>query len=188
MTQSLQGFFGAGGKGKYAKFEKLGDKIKGKILAIHPPEDSTDPKGNVKRDKNGRAMQQVRIDLETDLRNPEIEFDDGVRTVYVQSYMKDAIGKALQVANVKEPAIGADLEIVLSELEPNPGLNPSKKYTAVYTPASGTSTSSFFSGNIANSTPTAAVKPENFAQADWDRLPEAARRTIADAYKDMPPF
>lgn len=198
MTQSTVQSFFSGGTGKSAKFEKLGDSISGTITAVHPPEEYTDPKGVKKTDKNGNAMLRVRIELATEERNPEIEYDDGARTLYVTSYMTDAVGIALRNAGAQKegPELGGKLTVTLSELVPNPGLNPSKKYTAVYEKPSGAATSSFFNGSSqASESVSNIVKPEGITQAVWNGMNDAAKKQLAQAMStvsepsnDQPPF
>lgn len=186
MTSTIHSFFSSGGGGKYAKFEKIGDQIKGKVVAVHPPEQATDPQGKVKTDKHGTPLMLVRLELQTDLRNPDIEFDDGIRTLYVQSYMTDAVIQALRKAGASEPEIGGELDVVLTELVPNPPpLNASKMFQASYVrPANA-----FFAGATtpAGAAGNGLAKPANFDQKVWDDMPESARAAVL-ALTDAPPF
>lgn len=191
MTQpaSLTGFFAGGGKA--AKFPTIGTTVSGTIKAIHPPE--------VQRDyESGNELPgkyQVRIELATDLRDPEIEFDDGSRTLYVKGWMQGAIGNALRKAGVKEPQAGATLSVTyVRDGQPNrPGMRGPKQYEATYTPSSGTG--DFFGGQPAQApvaapdgnapipdTPPAGIDPKA-----WAAMPTDAKQAIANTMA-LPPY
>lgn len=126
---TLGGFFG-GSKG-ITWPDTPGKQIVGTISAVHPPEAVNDPKTGQPTDR-----MQVRIELITDERDPEIQFDDGSRTLYVKSYMRSAIGDALRRAGVKEPTVGGRLMVRFTHTEPpeRPGLSASKHFEAAYEP------------------------------------------------------
>ena len=132
MTQpnAVASFFTGGGKG-ITWPDQPPKTVSGTITMVHPPEPVMDPKTGQPTDK-----QQIRIELATNERNPEIEFDDGSRTLYVKSYMRGAIGDALKKIGEKEPKIGGTLTVTFVRLEPpeRPGLSPSKHFEAVYQP------------------------------------------------------
>lgn len=132
MTQpnAVASFFTGGGKG-ITWPDQPPKTISGTITMVHPPEPVMDPKTQMPTDK-----QQIRIELSTNERNPEIEFDDGGRTLYVKSYMRSAIGDALKKVGEREPKIGGTLTVTFTHLEPpdRPGLSPSKHFDCVYQP------------------------------------------------------
>jgi hypothetical protein len=101
MTQAQQtadGFFSGGGKA--VKFTTVGDSVTGIVAAVHQPEQQTTPGDNmpVFDKKTGAPKMQIRIELETDQRDPSDEWDDGRRTLYCRGWMKGAIGDALRRA------------------------------------------------------------------------------------------
>lgn len=147
---TLGGFFG-GSKG-ITWPDTPGKQIVGTISAVHPPEAVNDPKTGQPTDR-----MQVRIELITDERDPEIQFDDGSRTLYVKSYMRSAIGDALRRAGVKEPTVGGRLMVRFTHTEPpeRPGLSASKHFEAAYEPPPSGTAEHF--GTAA--TPPAAVPP-----------------------------
>lgn len=143
MTQpnAVASFFTGGGKG-ITWPDQPGKTVSGTITAVHPPEPVKDLISGQPTDK-----QQIRIDLATNERDPEIEFDDGSRTLYVKSYMRGAIGDALKKVGEREPKVGGQLTVSFVRLEPpeRPGLNPGKIFEAVYQPPAVTG--DFFGGN-----------------------------------------
>lgn len=194
MTASLSGFFTSGGKA--AKFPTIGSSITGTITAIHPPENQRDFETG--QDIPGKT--QVRIELQTELRDPEIEFDDGSRTLYVRGWMKGSIGDALRKAGVNEPKIGGTLTVTYTEdgAASRPGLRGPKKYTAEYV-APQASTTAFFNGPQQQATSTADAQPQNapiplqppagIDPAAWTVMPTDAKQAIANTMMAAkPPF
>lgn len=160
MTQpnAVASFFTGGGKG-ITWPDQPPKTISGTITMVHPPEPVMDPKTGQPTDK-----QQIRIELTTNERNPEIEFDDGGRTLYVKSYMRGAIGDALKKVGEKEPKVGGTLQVTFTHLEPpeRPGLSPSKHFDVQYqAPAV---TGDFFGGQ--NGAPQQAP-PQQYAQGGY---------------------
>lgn len=87
---------------------------------------------------DGNPMMQGWITLQTDVRNPEIEDDDGRRVMVLDSKNKrEAVHKAVKATGQKI-AIGGRLRVEFFGRDPN-GKNPDnlpKLYRAVYTPPS----------------------------------------------------
>lgn len=141
MTQpTIGGFFTGGGKGitwpeQPGAYNADGTpgrtSVSGTITAIHPAEEILDPK-----DQKPTGRFQVRMELATDERDPQADFDDGARTLYVKSYMRGAIGDALRRQGLKEPKVGGKLTVVFTKTEPpeRPGLSASKHFEATYEP------------------------------------------------------
>lgn len=136
---SLASFFsGGGGKSISWKDKPLGTRAGGRIKAIQPPSQVTDlVTKEPKFKKNGEPVMHVRIDLQTNERDPQDAEDDGTRSLYCQGWLIGAIGDALRRAGAGDtPQVGADLYVTLIERTPpeTPGLNPTNKFTAEYTP------------------------------------------------------
>jgi hypothetical protein len=182
MTKSaISGFFSGGGKA--AKFPTIGTTVSGTITAIHPPEPQRDL--DTGQEKPGKM--QVRIELQTALRDPEIEFDDGSRTLYIRGWMTGAIGDALRKAGVKEPAIGGGLSVTYTGDGPptRPGLSGPKKFSATYTPPTS-STEQYFAGQQAAQAPNgnAAIPdtpPSGIDPQAWAGMPVEAKQAIANS-------
>jgi hypothetical protein len=182
MTEpTLAGFFSSGGKA--AKFPTIGTTIKGTITQIHPPEPQTD----IKTRQPIPGKTQVRIELSTNQRDPDIDNDDGNRTLYVRGWMTGAIGQALRKAGATQPQQGATLSLTyIGDGTPTqPGFDGPKQYIAEYTPPNGTA--NFF--NPTSETPPAGIDPET-----WNSMPEEAKKAIRSLKgakvidNDPPPF
>jgi hypothetical protein len=167
--------------------------ITGTITAVHPPEAVNDPKTGQPTDR-----QQVRIELSTTERDPELSFDDGSRTLYVKSYMRGAVGDALRRAGAKEPEVGGKLTVtfVRTEAAERPGLSKSKHFEASYEAPPNGVADHFGTGaqpGPAVPAPSAApapVKPPAISDAAWAAMDEATRRTVAATMSgsDAPPY
>jgi hypothetical protein len=194
MTQSTTaGFFTGGGRGITWPDEPGKDggrvSVSGTITAIHPPEAVLDPKTGQPTER-----QQVRIELATDERDPETDFDDGARTLYVKSYMRGAIGDALRAAREKEPKIGGTLTVIFTGTQPpeRAAMSPSKHFSAKYVPPAVTD--KFFAGNgsagVANSpapapAAPAPVRPATIPQAAWDSMDASTRIAVSNTITAM---
>lgn len=191
MTQpTVQSFFSSGA-GRTVKFPQLGSSVTGTIQAVHPPEQQTDPNGKLVSWPDGSPKMQVRIELQTEERNPEIEYDDGSRVLYVKGLMQGALGDALRKAGAREPEVGGKLTVTFSSEKPNPGLSATKVYTAEYSKPSGDSTAGFFSNGGALAAPSSGSlpeKPAQFSDEAWAAMPDDTKRQVAKSLSDLPPF
>jgi len=183
-TQDVAGFFGAT-SGKGISFPNPGDTVTGIITAVHPPEQQTDPATQALAfDKNGRPKMQVRIDLATDLRDPQIDGDDGSRTLYVRGWMKGSVGDALRKAGEKEPKVGGKLTVTFTHQEaPSaPGLSGVKKFDATYEPPASATAQHF-------AAPAGPKKPAGISDAAWNGMDAATKASVAKSMGDTePPF
>lgn len=187
---TLGGFFG-GGKG-ITWPEQPPKTVTGTITTVHPPEPVNDPKTGLPTDRK-----QVRIELETTERDPDQQFDDGARTLYVKSYMRSAIGDALRRAGAKEPEIGGTLTVTFVRTEPadRPGLSPSKHFEAVYAPPSKGVAEHFGTAAAPGPAPAALaaaalVKPAAISDVAWAAMDDATKATVSAtmAAAAAPPF
>lgn len=193
MTQSsIGGFFSGGAKG-ITWPENPPATVTGTIESVHPPEEILDPK-----DQKPTGKSQVRIVLNTSLRDPEIDDDDGRRTLYVKSWMRGAIGDALRKAGIKEPEVGAQLTVTFTHTEPpeRPGLSASKHFTASYVPAANAAAGEFLTAT-GNDTPPAPVSPQrpaSITEAAWAQMTPDVQAAVAKSMSGMvaasnePPF
>jgi len=195
-NSALGGFFTGGVKGITCPDQPQNGRnlVTGKILAIHPPEDQLDPKT-----QKPTGKQQVRIELETTERDPESEFDDGTRTLYVKSYLRGAIGDALRKAGKREPEVGGTLTVRFDRTEPpeKPGLSPSKHFEAEYIPPNKTGQFFGTNSNSQSAPPTQHIinngpaKPASISDAAWAAMDAGTRVAVANtmgALSDGPPF
>lgn len=179
MTQSSDGFFSGGAKGITWPDEPPAS-VTGTIEAVFPKEEILDPK-----DQKPTGKFQKRIILQTDLRDRDIDDDDGRRTLYVKSWMRGAVAEALRKAGVKEPEIGAKLTVVFDHTEPpdRPGLSASKHFKAEYTSPASTFFNSDAPAGTSNGEPQ---RPEAFDAATWATLPLETKKQIATTMSVLP--
>ena len=215
MTEAIDSFFsGGGGKSLSWKDVPVGTTYVGTVLAVHPPQQVTDPVTNkpvFQRDGVTPKM-QARIDLATTYRDPSDAEDDGTRSLYVGGWMKGAVGDAVRKATGKPgaPAVGGVLSVTLSEREPNENraLNPTNKFTATYQPPVAAATGQFYGETPAPApqyappapapAPAAApppapapVKPAGISDAAWAAMDPATRATVAATMStatEQPPY
>jgi hypothetical protein len=208
MTQPVQtadDFFSGGSKSiSWADENRaplVGKTVRGTIVAVHPSEPQTDiqTKEVIVDKRTGKVKTQVRIELKTDERDPEIEYDDGTRTLYVKGWMKGAIGDAVRKAGAQgAPKIGGTLAVTLTHTVPSdvPGFNPQNRFSAEYTPPSGAGADTFFNeGAAAPSAAPAAAAPEpqrppSIPEAAWKEMSLEAKKSVAATLSgnDEPPF
>lgn len=132
-TMSL---FDSGSKG--LKFETIGETHIG-VVSGEAFERQAMKFGTTEPDvwPSGEPKMQVLVPLRVDGVVPDDPDDDGERTLYVSSNaMKQAIGKAIRDAGVKDIAIGGTLTVSFIGYDPNSKnkQNPKKLYQASYQP------------------------------------------------------
>jgi len=117
-------------------FLTLGVTYEGRIIGAEKQQQRDIKTGLPKTWPDGNPIMQVVITLQTDMRDPNVEDDNGQRRLFVGSYgMKQAFQKALKEANVDGIAAGGTLKIRFSgEGEASgPGMNPPKEFMVRYT-------------------------------------------------------
>lgn len=152
MTTDIAGFLG--GKVASASYpdKAFGTTIGGRIVR--------DPQLVQQRDyttgdplsyPDGNPQMQLIVHVQTDIRDPEIPNDDGVRALYIKGQMKAALIDALKRAGVDPtagPVKGGELYMRYERDEPvtlkngRPG-NPQKIYKGKYLPPAGAATADF---------------------------------------------
>jgi len=184
---TIGGFFGGGGTS--AKFPQQGAKVEGTITKVHPPEQQRD--FDTQQPIPGKY--QVKIELATEERDPNIDGDEGARTLYVKGWMQGAIGDALRKAGAKEPEVGGKLAVTWSSTAPpsRPGLQGAHQYTATYTPPS--KAGSFFQeagtdNGASKDAPIPDSPPPGIDAEAWKLMPPAAKQAIANVAAAAPPF
>lgn len=133
MSNDVNDFLFAGGAPS-AKFPTIGTLVKGTVVSSEVTQ-QTDLDGKLKywdNDTNKPMMQAV-ITLQTDLRDPEIDDDQGLRRLFVKGQMQAALRDALQKAGAKLE-VGGTLAVKYEKDEKasKAGYNPKKVYVAAY--------------------------------------------------------
>lgn len=152
-----------GGGTPSAKFPNVGDSITGVITRVLEPQQQRDyATGTPKTWDNGDPMMQLPIELATELRDPEITDDEGLRMLYVKGGLTTALRDAVKKAGSKTLEIGGTLTVTYARNgEPSKkGFNPPKQYDVKYTPPGVAASAEFLAADTpAASTPPAAAPP-----------------------------
>jgi hypothetical protein len=218
------GFFEGGDYYPAAKFNlidgqsketQVGGIVQGTVISTKQM-DQTKFKSNPPEpilDKNGKVKQQLRVVLQTDLRNwnkcseiPKGEDDQpmpasedtGVRAIYVKGWMQGAIRDAIRAAQAPGLRPGGRLAVKVTELVPTDAGNPYPKYVAKYVPpAAGDDFLQQEPAHAAPATPAPAAQPAPAAapapapQAAPAPAPAPAPQPVeagGDPFGDEPPF
>jgi hypothetical protein len=143
-----------GGGGKSAKFENVGDAIKGVICAQPELRQQTDIKtGAPKCWDNGDPMMQLVVKLQTEQRDPADPEDDGIRALYIsggfkRASLQKAVAEAVRAAKAKNLDVGGTLAVRFTGEEPSStkGFSPAKLYAAQYQPPAAKAAEDFLGG------------------------------------------
>lgn len=113
---------------------------------------------------SGQPAMQLVVHVQTDLRDPTIPDDDGVRALYIKGQMRAALIEALKATGTKSPTTGGELYMRYERDEPvtlkngRPG-NAQKIYKGKYVPALNTATSEFLTDPAAASPAAGSPAP-----------------------------
>lgn len=134
-----------GGGGTSAKFEKIGDKVKGTITNVSLEQQTSLEDGKPLFWDNGQPRMILVVTLQTDLRDDDD--DEGVRRLYAKGgkfevsegdgkSLKDAIADAVKAAGSKSLDEGGQLAVAHTGLAKakTRGYSPAKLFTAQYQP------------------------------------------------------
>lgn len=126
-----------------AKFPTPGATIAGEITEISEPMQARKYEDNSPDYwPSGDPVMQVKVTLQTDERDPQIQDDDGKRALWVRqsSQMLYAIQAGMKAAGQADLQVGGRLQVTYTGDDPNSKnpRNPRKLYSAVYqAPAAG---------------------------------------------------
>ncbi|MHA7617455.1 hypothetical protein ACX12M_02940 [Cellulosimicrobium cellulans] len=145
-----------GGGAPAVKFANPGDTVTGRIVA--PPQayqarkyDPNNPGGGeLLYYPSGDPIMAISVDLQTDLRDPSIQDDDGVRRLYIEGrYLKEDVRNAVRAAGAPGLEVGGTITLSFTHREDPQDKRSRKFWQAKYTPA----------GNAALMTPEVGGQP-----------------------------
>jgi hypothetical protein len=132
-----------GGGAPSAKFDEPGVTYEGRIT--HPPQAYQEREynqvtgrsdGEPRRFPSGDPIMAISIDIQTSLRDPSVEDDDGTRRIYVQGKrLKEAVRNAVRDAGASGLEVGGRLSVTFTHRDDPTDKRSAKYYTAKYTPA-----------------------------------------------------
>lgn len=186
MTTARNDSYGflSGGGSPSAKFTTYGDTVGGVITEEPQVQQQTDIKdGTPLVWQDGSPRMQMVVTVQTQLRDPAIDEDDGKRRIFVRGQMRNAVQQAVIAAGAKGLDVGGTLNItyVADGERKNPAFNPPKIYQASYTPPAADGGAGFLGTTTqaapaaAQPAPTAAPTP---APAGGTALPPGLPPTI----------
>lgn len=135
-TNAINDLLSSGGPPTF-KFEAIGDTISGVILKVERTQQTDFQTGELKFFSNGDPMWQYVFHLQTDLRDPAIPDDDGVRRVFAKNNGFKAARAAISDHRpTPEQVIGGRFAMRHTAVgtPPKPGLNPPKLFEAEFQP------------------------------------------------------
>lgn len=181
-----------GGGVEAAKFVNIGDFVQGPILRIGEKTQvrkfKKDGIGDLDFWDDGTEKWQVRIDLQTELRDPTIPHDDGIRGVYVPAgkNIRTAIQTAVKAAGEREIKVGAILGVQMIGEEDNGTNNPTKLFRAVYTPPPAAGSGMIMDGGGQQNVPAMPQMNQPVPQATPAQpVPQMANQPMQQAMQPM---
>jgi hypothetical protein len=142
QTQDANAILMGGGGARAAKFDTPNDRWAGRIVS--PPqakqERDYDPKnpggGDLKFFPSGDPIMGVTVDIQTTVRDPSVNDDDGIRKIYIEGrYIKEAVREAVRAAGASGLEVGGELDITFTHREDPMDKRSRKFWTVKYTPA-----------------------------------------------------
>lgn len=134
IDQSAQDLLSGGSP--VAKFPDIGTIVKGTVVAAVAQQARDMDSGKPKVWDDGNPVMQLVITLQTDLRDPAIDSDDGLRRLFAGGKMLTAIRVAVQRSGGRLDAGGKLAVKYTGDGDATrKGFNPPKLYSAEYQPA-----------------------------------------------------
>ncbi|MGW6255464.1 hypothetical protein [Streptomyces sp. NPDC055085] len=143
----------------------------GEILEMRKEQARDYDTGDLKTWQDGNPVMQFVFKIQTDVRDPALPDDDGVRGLYIATpAQKKAVQDAVRAAAAQRPEVGGRITLTYTHddvaAQKNPRYNPPKAYKAVYEapnpfpPADGGWGSQAAPAAPAASAPAGLVDPE----------------------------
>lgn len=118
-----------------AGFENIGDYWSGQIVRMEKLQQRDFETGEAQTWDDGSPKFMLHIDIQTEVRNPDIMGDDGIRRLFVRGNMLSAVRGAMRAANAKLlPGGTLRVEYARNGDQKKKGFQPAKLYTAIYAP------------------------------------------------------
>ena len=136
--QNADDFLMGGGGAPSAKFDAFGATVAGHITEHPEVQQQRDIKtGEKKFWSDGNAMMQLVVTVQTDLRDPAVQDDDGRRRLFIKGQMKTAIQEAVKAVGGRGLEVGGHLSITYTHdgVKSNTAFSAPKQYRAQYTAA-----------------------------------------------------
>lgn len=163
-----------------AKFDSVGVSVGGTITDIAASQQTDFTTGEPKTWPNGEPMMQVVVSVATEIRDPQITDDDGVRKIYVKGKsLTAAVRDAVRRAGAKGLENGGTLTVTYTGDGPQErrGINPPKLYAASYTKPTAVAANAALMGG-GDAAPAPAARVSSPAGFDTENLSPEARAAV----------
>lgn len=131
MSDDVNDFLMSGGGAPSAKFNTIGDTVRGTIVATKKTQQTDFKTGKPLQYDNGDPKWQIVVTLQTDERDATLADDDGTRSVYVKNQMLAVVRDAVKAAGGKLE-VGGTLAIKYASDKPSTSGYDQKIYEAAY--------------------------------------------------------
>ncbi|MDY4677604.1 MAG: hypothetical protein SO360_01890 [Bifidobacterium tsurumiense] len=134
---SLAEAMGGGIPSFFDKNSQIGATVEGEIVNVEARQRTDYATHAPMFWDDGRPQVQIIVTLQTNERDPQSQFDDGRRTVYVKGHGIQALRTACRMAGIGDyPRVGDHLKATFARTEPSKtrGFNDSKVYEYTITP------------------------------------------------------
>lgn len=116
------------------KFNTVGDTVSGTIVSADIVQKTNFTTRELEYWSDGKPVQQIKLVLDTDLRDPDIEADDGKRAVYVKAWgdQLKAFRAAIEKTGDKDVKVGGKLSVRYTGNAVAKSGQPPKVYAYLY--------------------------------------------------------
>lgn len=123
-----------------AAFPEIGTIVSGTVLKLEKVQQRDMDSGKPKFWEDGNPMWQYVFTIQTELRDENVEFDDGIRKIYAKAQMEKAIRDAIRASGNQGAIEGGVLAVKFVREDPpkKRGYNGPKIYAAKFEPPTQT--------------------------------------------------
>lgn len=164
MTTTANDVLMGGGGAPTAKLAE-GITVSGRIVAISEPyqEREYDPNnaggGAPKYFKSGDPIMTFNVDVDTGMRDPSIEDDDGIRRIYMDgARIKKAVRDGVRASGAPGLAVGGTLTVTCTHYDTPGDVRSGKNYSVQYAP--GAAANNVLMGQQATPPPAPVQAPQ----------------------------
>jgi len=188
-TQTANDLLMGGGGAPSANFKSEGASITGRIVAISEPylEREYDPnapgQGKLKTfPKSGDPIMTFNFDVATDLRDPSIDDDDGVRRVYMDgARIKKAFREHLRAIGAPGLEVGGQITLTVTHYDTPGDYRSGKNWRVEYTPPAKGAAANSVLGVAPAATPASAAQAAPASAAGLTEAQIASVKAMAGA-------
>lgn len=139
MDDEVDDFFSGGGGPKAISWKdaKIGASVQGIITKVEVINKTDRKTGAIVMNQHGKPKKIVILTLITELRDPEIEDDNGLRRVFLQGNASWELRQTLRKGGFVKPIKGGRFKITLSGTKPTEHYNDQNLFTVLYADPTG---------------------------------------------------